>query len=79
MSNSVKDKIYKMLDKIKDEQILTQVMEDVAFYTSQKDSVDVLSEEQLRQLEASMAEADKDQVISWSDFKDELSKWKMKS
>ena len=79
MSNSVKDKIYKMLDKIKDEQILTQVMEDVAFYTSQKDSVDVLSEEQLRQLEAAMAEADKDQVISWSDFKDELSKWKMKS
>jgi hypothetical protein len=51
MAGSVKDKIYKMLDTINDEKVLAQVMEDVAFYSSRKDAVDYLNENQLKELD----------------------------
>lgn len=79
MHETVKDKIYKMLDAIKDEQALTQVMEDVAFYASRKDVVDYLTENQLKELDETMKEVDKGEVIGWDDFKKEISEWKSKS
>ena len=51
MITTVKSKIYQMLEGIEDELILNQVMEEVAFYTSKKDIVDNLKEEQLTELD----------------------------
>lgn len=68
-----------MLDTIKDEQVLTQVMEDVAFYTSRKDVVDYLDENQLKELDEAIKEVDKGETISLKDFKREISEWKPKS
>ena len=78
MANTVKDKIHKLLDTIQDEGTLIQVMEDVTFYSSKGDVTDSLSENQLKELEAAMTEADNNQVIDWHDFKNELGEWKKK-
>ena len=43
MGEVVRSKIYKLLDTIKDEAILMQVMEDITFYASQNDMVDDLT------------------------------------
>ena len=65
-----------MLDTIKDEQVLTQVMEDVAFYTSRKDVIDYLIENQLKELDEAIKEIDKGETISVVDFKREIGEWK---
>jgi hypothetical protein len=78
MVNSVKSKIYQMLDEIKDETILNQVMEDVAFYASKKDITDDLAPEQIDQLNAAIKQADNNETISLDDFKKEMSEWKKK-
>jgi hypothetical protein len=78
MNDTVKDRIHKLVDTIHDEKALAQVMEDVAFYSSKEDVVDSLNANQLEELEAAMKEADKNQVVTWADFKAELVEWKKK-
>ena len=78
MENSVKSKIYEMLDNITDEKVLNQVMEDVAFYASKKDIIDQLTPEQLEQLDTAIQEADKNETLSWDDFKKEMAEWRKK-
>ena len=79
MADSVKEKIYKLLDSIQDEQTLVQVMEDVAFYSSKEDVVDQLNKKQLNELSEAIQEADRNEVITLGDFKKELDEWKKKS
>lgn len=79
MADSVKEKIYKLLDSIQDEQTLVQVMEDVAFYSSKEDVVDQLNKKQLNELSEAIQEADRNEVITLGDFKTELDEWKKKS
>ncbi len=78
MSKAVKSKIVQMLEGIKDETILNQVMEDVAFYASKKDIVDELTPAQLKELDTAIEEADKKETISWDDFKKEMNEWRKK-
>jgi len=78
MSDSAKAKIYKMLEGIEDENILNQVMEDVAFYASKKDITDGLTPEQLQELDKAIQEADNKDTISWEDFKKEMNEWRKK-
>lgn len=78
MSKAVKDKISKLLDKIEDEAVLNQLMEDVAFYASKKDIVDQLSPDQLKELDKAIEEADNKETITWTDFKKEMKEWKKK-
>jgi signal recognition particle receptor subunit beta len=78
MSDSAKNKIYQMLDGIEDEKILTQVMEDVAFYTNKQDITDELTPEQLRELDKAIQEADNNEAINWDDFKKEMNEWRKK-
>lgn len=47
-------------------------MEDVAFYTSRKDAVDYLNENQLKELDETIKEVDKGEVVSWRDFAREI-------
>jgi hypothetical protein len=78
MSNSAKNKIYQMLDGIEDENILNQVMEDVAFYTNKQDITDELTPEQLRELDKAIQEADNKETVNWDDFKKEMNEWRKK-
>jgi len=78
MSKAVKTKIYQLLDGIEDEDVLNQVMEDVAFYATKKDIVDQLAPGQLKELDKAIEEADNKETISWNDFKKEMKEWKKK-
>jgi len=76
MSDSVRSKIYEMLDGIKDETILKQVMEDLTFYASKKDITDDLTHEQLNELDIAIKDADNNETIPWDDFKKEMNEWR---
>ena len=76
MDEYIKFKIIKALDTIDDENVLIQVMEDVAFYASEKDIINDLSASQLKDLYDAINQADKKDVIPWDAFKDELNKWR---
>ena len=52
------------------------VMEDVAYYTNNKDIMDDLNEEQLKELDEAISEADNNETIDWEDFKKEMNEWK---
>ncbi len=76
MSKEVKSKIYQLIDSIEDENILQMVMEDVAYYASNKDIADELNQEQLKELDEAILEADDNDTIDWDDFKKEMNEWK---
>ncbi len=76
MSKEVKSKIYQLIDSIEDENILQIVMEDVAYYASNKDITDELNKEQLKELDEAISEADNNDTIDWEDFKKEMNEWK---
>jgi hypothetical protein len=78
LAKSIKQKLYQLLDEIKDENVLNQLMEDAVFYTSKKDTVDVLNKEQLQELDEAIKEADAGDTISWDEFKQEMREWKNK-
>ena len=78
MKKPLKSKIYQMLEEIEDEKILSQVMEDVAFYAGKKDITDELTPEQLQELDAAIKEADNKETINWDDFKKEMNEWRKK-
>lgn len=79
MSRSQKTKkIYELLEGIKDEAVLNQVMENVTFYTNKKDIVDELDPDQLKELDKAIEEADNKETISWDDFKKEMGEWRKK-
>ena len=50
MSKEVKSKIYQLVDSIEDEYILQMVMEDVAYYASDKNITGELTKDQLKEL-----------------------------
>ena len=78
MSKALKTKIYQLLESIEDETVLNQVMEEVSFYATKKDTVDELSIQQLKELDKAIEEADNKETISWDDFKKEMNEWKKK-
>lgn len=67
-----------MIDNIEDENVLNQLMEDVSFYASKEDVIDNLTSEQLKELNAAVEEADKNETLSWNDFKKEMNEWTKK-
>ena len=75
MSNDVRTKLHQLIDTIEDESTLQIVMEDIAYYTSNKDITDELNDEQLKELDNAILEADKNQTIDWDDVKKELNEW----
>ena len=56
-----------------------KVLEDIEFYTSRKNELNSLTETQLQELDIALKEADSNQVISFEDFRRELSEWKGQS
>ncbi|HET7115693.1 MAG TPA: hypothetical protein VFI29_04350 [Hanamia sp.] len=78
MVEDIKFKIIKILDGIDKENVLMQVMEDVAFYAAEKDIIDDLSASQLEDLDDAISQANNKDVIHWSDFKNEINEWRRK-
>jgi hypothetical protein len=76
MSKEVKSKIYRLVDSIEDENILQMVMEDVAYYASDKDVANELTKDQLKELDEANSEADKNETMDWNDLKKEMNEWK---
>ena len=76
MSKEVKSKIYQLVDSIEDENILQMVMEDVAYYASDKDVANELTKDQLKELDEANSEADKNETMDWNDLKKERNEWK---
>jgi hypothetical protein len=76
MSKEVKSKIYQLVDSIEDENILQMVMEDVAYYASDKDVANELTKDQLKELDEANSEADKNETMDWNDLKKEMNEWK---
>ena len=75
MSKEVKSKLYSLVDTIEDENILQMVMEDVAYYASDKDVAAELTKEQLKELDEAISEADNNETTDWNDFKKEMNEW----
>jgi hypothetical protein len=75
MSKEVKSEIHKMIDSIDDENILQMVMEDVAYYASNREVTEELTKQQLKELDESISETDKNEIMDWSDFKKEMNEW----
>ena len=76
MSKEVKSEIHKMIDSIDDENILQMVMEDVAYYASNREVTEELTKQQLKELDESISETDKNETMDWSDFKKEMNEWR---
>jgi len=76
MNSKLKSRINQLVDSIEDENVLRMVMEDISYYTNKKDILDELSEEQLKELDEAISEADSNKTIDWNDFKKELDEWK---
>ena len=75
MITGVKSQNTLMLESIEDENVLNQVMEEVAFCTSKKDIAEHLDADQVNELEKTIQEADNKQTITWDDFKKEMYEW----
>lgn len=76
MNNEVRSKIFQLVDSIEDEKILQMVMEDVGYYASNKDIADDLTKEQLKELDETISEVNKNEKIDWKDFRKEMNAWK---
>jgi len=76
MGDEVRSKIHQLIDSIEDENILRVVMEDVAYYANEKDVTDELNEQQLKDLDHAISEADNNETIDWDDFKKEMNEWR---
>ena len=76
MSKEVKSKIYQLVNTIEDENVLQMIMEDVAYYVSNRDIVDELNTEQQKELNEAISEADNNETVDWEDFKKEMNEWK---
>jgi hypothetical protein len=75
----LKQKLYKLIDSIEDEHVLNVLNEDVVPYVIEnrtKEKVDDdLTEEQSKQLEEAIKEAEEGKTMSMEEFKQRMSKW----
>ena len=75
----LKEKLYKLIDSIEDEQVLQTLHEDVAPYAiNRAQESDDLTEEQLRELSEADKEIERGETISWENLKKEMAAWRSK-
>jgi hypothetical protein len=81
----LKKKLHELIDSIDDEHVLSVLNEDIVPYiienrTKEADeeadeAEDNLTEEQLKQLEQAIKEADEGKTMSYEEFKQRMSRW----
>jgi hypothetical protein len=78
MKAELKNELHKLIDEIEDEEALNTLREDAAIYAGKKDILDDLTEEELKELDESIAEADRGEIISYDEFLKHMDEWKRK-
>jgi hypothetical protein len=84
----LKKKLHELIDSIDDEHTLSVLNEDIVPYVIENrtkeadeeadEAEDNLTEEQLKDLEESIAEADRGETISFEEFKKNMEEWRTK-
>jgi hypothetical protein len=79
-ANDLKKELHHLIDNIDDEDILSMLKEECAFYSNvkQKDITDDLSPEQLNELENQLSEDTMKNTVSLDEFKEATAKWRGK-
>lgn len=75
MNNDLKSELHKLIDAIEDENALHSLMEDAAVYAGKNETADELTDEQIKELEEALAEADRGDTISYQEFKKHTAEW----
>lgn len=78
--DKLKKELTKLIDETNDEELLSMVKEDIAFYKTSKDAdvTDSLSDEQLKELEQLAEEPDEKDTVTLSEFNKATDKWRTK-
>lgn len=81
-SKELKKELHEYIDSIDDEETLWMVREDVVAYLkkekSEKEDEDYLTEDQEKQLNEAIRQADAGEVMSLDEFKKKMSAWHSK-
>ena len=82
-SDEIKKEIHEYIDRIEDEETLWTLHEDVAEYLKKETPVeneeeDYLTDEQEKQLDEAIKQADKGEVIDFDEFKRRVTSWHIK-
>jgi hypothetical protein len=78
--DKLKRELTKIIDETNDEELLSLVKEDIAFYktSNNADVTDRLSDEQLKELEQLAAEPDEKDTMTLNEFNKITGKWRTK-
>ncbi len=75
MKTDLKNDLHKLIDEIDDEQALNILKEEAAVYAGKKDILDDFSEDELKELDEAIAEADKGEAVSYEEYKKIVAGW----
>ncbi|HMK27947.1 MAG TPA: hypothetical protein VK483_18090 [Chitinophagaceae bacterium] len=78
--DKLKEELTKLIDETNDEELLSMVKEDMAFYKTTKDAdvTDKLSAKQIKELEELAAEPDEKDTMTLDEFNKATDKWRTK-
>jgi methyl coenzyme M reductase gamma subunit len=76
----LKQELHKLIDSIEDEHVLNVLNDDIVPYVIQNrakeaEEEDDLTEDQLKELEEAIKEADRGETVSYGEFKKVMSRW----
>ena len=79
----IKEELHKLIDNIDDEHTLNVLNEDVVPYvienrTKEEDEEEHLTEEQQKDLEEAIRQADAGETVNWEDFLKATERWRTK-
>ncbi len=79
-ANDLKKELHALIDNMEDEEVLSMLKEECAFYSTskQKDITDDLSHEQVKELEEQLNEDLMKDTISLDEFNEATAKWRTK-
>ena len=74
--DKLKEKLYKLIDDIDDENLLNQLNEELVPYITRQMKNEALTEEERTEIEAGLKDIDQGNTITWEDLKKEMNEWK---
>ncbi len=78
-AEQLKQELHAYIDSINDEETLIMVHEDIAAYLNNDSARELeenyLTEEQEKELDEAIREADAGETISWEEFKQSMARW----
>ena len=81
--DELKIELHKLIDSIEDEHILNVLHDDIVPYVIENrkkkmDENDDLTEEQLKELDEAIKEADEGKTVSWNEYQKATARWRTK-